>query len=57
MKDPQGAAGVSEINPTVRSNLPPTTSILSPSDGNVYYGNDLVEFHMNIDDAEKAPQS
>ena len=55
VKDPQGAAGVSEINPTVRSNLPPTTSILSPSDGNVYYGNDLVEFHMTIDDAEENP--
>ena len=57
VKDPQGAAGVSEINPTVRSNLPPTASILSPSDGNVYYGNDLVEFHMTIDDAEENPSA
>ena len=55
VKDPQGAAGVAEINPSVRSNLPPTVSILSPSDGSVYYGNDLVEFHMNIDDAEENP--
>lgn len=57
VKDPQGASGVSEITPTVRSNLPPTASILSPLDGDDYYANDLVEFTLLLSDAEEPPEN
>ncbi len=53
VKDPQGAAGVSEILPTVRSNLPPTAGILAPVDGDSYYANDPVAFTLEISDAEE----
>lgn len=57
VKDPRGASGVSEITPNVRSNLPPTASILSPIDGDNFYANDLVEFNLQISDSEEDPDT
>ena len=56
VSDPEGGGGIASVDITLILNASPTVSILSPSQENSYYSDQLIHFSALLNDSEDSPE-